>query len=58
MKDGNLKTIDRYYERYEPKEKVIIEDTVIEYLFSFKNNLLEIEGSVPKELYSKLEIKK
>lgn len=58
IKYGNLKIVDKYYERYDYENQVIIKDTIIEYLLAFKKNLLEIEGSIPKELYNKLEIRK
>lgn len=48
IKDGNLKIVNKYYERYSFKDQAIVEDIVIEHFLVFKKNLLEVEGSIPK----------
>lgn len=46
-------SLNRYYERYDSNDQVVIENLLI-----YKKNLLEIEAIIPKDLYSKLEIRK
>ena len=45
-----------YYDRYIPNEKKMIEDLVINYLLIFKKSSIEIEGSIPDEIFNKLDM--
>ena len=47
-----------YYDRYILNVKKIIEDLVINYLLNFKKNSIEIEGSIPDELFNKLDVQR
>src|SRR5271156_4721163 len=58
IEQGSLVSINKYYDRDEETDKLMIEDIVVNNLLVFKKNMLEIEGSVPEELYGRLEIRK
>lgn len=58
LEKGKINQLNRFFDRYKADDKILIEDLVIEYMIKYKNNLIELEGSIPQDLYDRLEVRK
>jgi hypothetical protein len=58
LEQGKINQLNKYFDRYEADDQILIEDMVIEYMIKYKKNLIELEGSIPQELYDRLEVRK
>jgi hypothetical protein len=57
LEQGKINQLNRFFDRYEADDKILIEDLVIEYMIKYKKNLIELEGSIPQDLYDILEFR-
>lgn len=58
VKDGNLKNISVYYNNFDENEKREVEEVVVLHLHNFSKSLIELERSIPKDLYNILDARR
>jgi hypothetical protein len=56
IEQGKINQLHKYFDKYEYDDKILIEDMVIDHMLLYKNNLIKLEGSIPQDLYNRLEI--
>lgn len=56
--DGNLKNIGAYYENLDEVDQRKVEEVVVLYLHRFSKTLIELEQSIPKDLYSIIDARR
>lgn len=58
INDDNLDNISTFFDDFDDKDKKQLEEAIVLYLDSFSRTLIELEKTLPKELYDKLEVRK
>lgn len=53
MNEGNLTKLNFFYDNYD-NQKRNLDITVIKYMIKFKNPLINLHGSLPEEIYERL----
>lgn len=56
--DDNLKNIGAYYDNLDEVDKRKVEEAVVLYLHNFSKTLIELEKSIPKDLYNLIDARR
>lgn len=56
--DGNLKNLGAYYENLDNVDQRKVEEAVVLYLHNFRKILIELEKSIPKDLYNLIDARR
>lgn len=58
VKNGNLKPLYEWYEKFDENGKMTLEEATIEYMNVYSKSLIELMSLIPKRLYNILDIRR